>query len=138
MLELRRSSSSVVLAAGVCLVGCGSLADATECTFSGGCGDAGVVHDTGNGQQDTHPGNDTRECSPGDAKQVDCNTCTCSVDGAWVCTKIECPDTGPDASPCPAQPTPGGDCVGDGHCIYTDPCSLGCDCVKGKWLCGSC
>ncbi|XP_066159341.1 serine protease inhibitor I/II-like [Euwallacea fornicatus] len=30
------------------------------------------------------------ECTPGEVKKEDCNTCSCVSTGRWVCTKIRC------------------------------------------------
>jgi hypothetical protein len=72
-------------------------------------------------------------CKPGDIRMEDCNTCSCTSVGTWDCTKKVCP------TPCPKDaPKGGGKCVGATHCIYTVPCSFGCDCVDGNWECVDC
>jgi hypothetical protein len=47
------------------------------------------------GQQDTgqqDAGIDSGlSCTPGDTKQVECNTCTCTQQRVWSCTKMACP-----------------------------------------------
>src|SRR5690554_3149330 len=34
---------------------------------------------------------DRLRCKPGDTRQVDCNSCTCTERGRWVCTELSCP-----------------------------------------------
>ena len=128
-----------MLAAGALVCACGSPSDTTTCTLdpscSGGGSDSGSHPDSGS--QDTGSP-DTRMCTPGDHKMVDCNECGCTSDGVWNCTHHDCPDTGPPPSTCPDVANPGGACTGDTHCIYHTPCDFGCDCVGDKWLCGAC
>jgi hypothetical protein len=33
----------------------------------------------------------TPVCQPGGLMNIDCNTCTCTSDGQWSCTKLTCP-----------------------------------------------
>jgi len=128
-----------MIAAGTIVgVACGSVADTTTCTLQGGCGPA----TTSTGTQDSGSNGDAPPqdagCNPGDTTKIDCNDCLCGVDRTWTCTHHDCPDSGPPPSKCPDKPQPGASCSGDTHCIYTDPCSMGCDCVAGAWLCGAC
>lgn len=73
-----------------------------------GATDAGA-QDTG---ADIGPG-----CTPGDSKEVDCNTCACNPQGVWVCTKRACP--GGNYKPC------GGKACGD-RCTICDPADPNC------------
>jgi len=131
----------MLVAGGGFAAACGSVSDSTECTLDKSCSGGGTgtdsgTHDTGGGSDTTPP--DTRVCSPGDHKKVDCNECVCNASGEWECTNNDCPDTGPPPSPCPETANPGGACTGSPHCIYHTPCDFGCDCVAGLWLCGAC
>ena len=136
-----RIARAAWLAGVVCTaaMGCGGVDQSTACSFDPAC--IGGVPDGSTG--DTSSGGDTSPvdsevgvCKPGDTKMLDCNTCTCSSRGDWVCTKKGCPDTGPPPSTCPKdRPPKDSACTGTTHCIYTLPCPFGCDCVDGKWQC---
>ena len=119
---------------------CGSVDSSTECSFDPKCSPSATTTQTqtDGGGVDTPPG-DTGACKPGETKKVDCNTCTCSPLGAFVCTTLGCPDSGPPPSKCPdTQPRPDDTCHGATHCIYNEPCVHGCDCVDGTWKCVDC
>nr|1KJ0_A Chain A, SERINE PROTEASE INHIBITOR I [synthetic construct]2F91_B Chain B, Serine protease inhibitor I/II [synthetic construct] len=32
-----------------------------------------------------------QECTPGQTKKQDCNTCNCTPTGVWACTRKGCP-----------------------------------------------
>ena len=122
-------------------LGCGSVPESTSCVFEGSCGvgviDATPPDDTGTAASDSN-GADTA-CTPGATKREDCNECVCSAAGDWLCTTRACADTAPPpSSTCPPSPAPGEKCLGHPHCRYTDPCTLGCDCVDEQWVCGHC
>ena len=137
MLRLRHFSAIATLAACTAVAGCGSVPDSTSCALDPSCnGTDASSHNDGGGGDTGSP--DTRECTPGDKKMVDCNQCVCNGSGTFDCEHHECPDTGPPPSTCPDTANPGGACTGDTHCIYHTPCDFGCDCVVGKWLCGVC
>jgi hypothetical protein len=136
----RLAAFVVVLAASAApFVACGSIPSSTECSFDPKCASTttSTQTQTDSGAVDA-PATDTGACKPGDIKKVDCNTCTCSPTGQWLCTGLACPDSGPAPSKCPDKATPGESCHGNTHCIYTTPCAFGCDCVDGTWKCVDC
>lgn len=76
---------------------------------------------------------DTGTCTPGETKDVDCNTCHCTDEGVWGCTLAACLDDpcegktcGDECSTCDANA--GGDCPSvieycnaDGACVTETP-----------------
>jgi hypothetical protein len=81
---------------------------------------------------ETNDGGDTSAdagCTPGDTKDVDCNTCTCMNDATWACTKMNC-----TYDPC------AGKVCGD-NCTLCPPDDLNCaetDVVKTCGTDGTC
>jgi hypothetical protein len=81
-------------------------------------------------------------CDPGDTKLDDdgCNTCHCTDEGLWACTKLGCVDTdGPDDDECePGDTMPADDgcntchCDNDGHWACTE---IDCGPGDGVMLC---
>ncbi len=72
--------------------------------------------DTGDTSTDIDLG---QNCTPGETKQVDCNTCTCTQQGDWACTKMACDDV---YNPCENK-TCGDTCTicdpNDPNCVET-------------------
>lgn len=141
-----RSTQTRLIALLVVIVGsaapflaCGSVDSSTACSFDPSCSPSATTTQTQTDSGGTDaPPVDGGVCKPGDTKKVDCNTCTCSATGDWLCTTLACVDSGPPPSKCPDKPSPGVSCHGNTHCIYTDPCARGCDCVDGEWKCVDC
>ena len=115
---MRRIALGLAMLLGACggHVEVGGASDASVDDTSGvdvgGGVDGGGGVDTGGGACGVGP------CTPGATCKADCNTCTCSAGGLWLCTLLGCPP------PCPpSRPVEGSACTSFGQtCPYVNDC----------------
>lgn len=135
---VRSSSSLSFLLLGLFTLGCGGRLDPDDGCPEDRCVDGGFdgsvtdsAFDSGTDTAfDTGPGTcGSGPCTTGTSCKLDCNTCTCTGSGGWVCTGLACVDSGIDTgfdtgpTPCPViAPSPGTTCIGFSSCTYPNGC----------------